>query len=120
MKGVAFENSFHAQAYPRAGAVLFDCFVRVLGTGGEKPAMIAQQWGKCFFIKPDQQKEHFFHVLFIFDFDQGVQKEAFRLGGTAAIKSFFHGNPQIVGISKQKPIQSEPFFHFSFYKISLN
>ena len=59
-------------------------------------------------------------MLFIFDFDQGIQKQAFRLCGTAAIKSFFYGNPQVVGIIKQKPIQSEPFFHFSFYKISLN
>ena len=82
--------------------------------------MIAQQRGKQFFIELDQQKERFLHVLFIFDFYQGVQKQAFRLHSTVTIKSFFHGNPQIAGIIKQKPIQSEPFFHFSFYKISLN
>jgi hypothetical protein len=82
--------------------------------------MIAQQRGKYFFIELDQQKERFFHALFIFNFDQGVQKQAFRLRSTAAIKSFFYGNPQVAGIIKQKPIQSKPFFHFSFYKISLN
>jgi len=120
MKGVAFENSFHAQVDPPAGAILFDCSVRILGTSGKKPAMIAQQWGKCFFIEPDQQKERFFHVLIIFDFDQGIQKQSFHLRSTATIKSFFYGNPQVVGIVKQKLIQSEPFFHFSFYKISLN
>jgi hypothetical protein len=120
MKGVAFENSFYAQDDPRAGAMLFDCSVCVVGTSGEKPAMIAQQRRKCFFINFDQQKERFFHILFVFDFDQGIQKKTFRLRSIAAIKSFFHGNPQVVRIIKQKLIQPKPFFHFSFYKISLN
>jgi hypothetical protein len=120
MKWVAFENSFRAQEYPSAGTVFFDCAVRIFGTSGQKTAMIAQQRGKCFFIERDQQKEHLLHVLFVFDFDQGIQKQAFRLDGTTAIKFLFYGNPQVVGIVKQKPIQSEPFFHFSFYKISLN
>jgi hypothetical protein len=100
MKGVAFENSFHAQEYSPAGTMLFDCSVRILGTSGQKPAMVAQQRGKCFFIELDQQKERFFHMLFIFDFDQGIQKQTFHLRGTATIKSFFYGNPQVVGIVK--------------------
>jgi hypothetical protein len=120
MKGVAFENSFRAQVNTPAGAVFFDCSEGILGTSGQKAAMIAQQRGKCFFIELDQQKERCFHILFVFDFDQGIQKQVFGLDGTAGIKSFFYGNPQVIGIVKQKPIQSEPFFHFSFYKISLN
>jgi hypothetical protein len=120
MERVAFENSFHAQDRPPAGTVLFDRSVRVLGTGGEKPAMVAQQRRKGLFVKLDQHKERFFHGLFILDLDQGIQEERFRLRGIAAFESFFHGHPQVVGISKQKPIQPEPFFHFSFYKISLD
>jgi hypothetical protein len=120
VKGVAFENSFGAQDEPRPGAVFFDRSVRILGASGEKPAMVAQQRRKGLFVEPDQQKERFFHGLFVFDLDQGVQEQGFRLRGIAAGKSFFHGNPQVVGIVKQEPIQSEPFFHFSFYKISLN
>jgi hypothetical protein len=54
MKGMAFENSFRAQDYPPDSAELFDSFIRILGTSGKKPAMIAQQRGKYFFIEPDQ------------------------------------------------------------------
>ena len=78
--------------------------------------MIAQQRGKRFFIELDQEKERFFHVLFVFDFDQGVQKQAFRLRGAAAIKSFFYGNPQVVGIIKQKPFNLNHSFIFLFIK----
>jgi hypothetical protein len=120
MERVALENSFRAQHQPPAGAVRFDRSVRVLGTGGEEPAMVAQQRRKDLFVKPDQQKERSFHGLLVFDLDQGVQEKRFRLRGIAAFEFFFHGHPQVVGIGKQKPIQPEPFFHFSFYKISLD
>jgi hypothetical protein len=82
--------------------------------------MVAQQRRKGLFVEPDQQKERLFHGLFVFDLDQGVQEQGFGLRGVAAGESLFHGDPQVVGIVKQKPIQPEPFFHFSFYKISLN
>jgi hypothetical protein len=82
--------------------------------------LVPQQRRKGLLIELDQQKEDRFHALVILDLDQGVQEKAFGLIGTGAIKSFFYGDPQVVRIVKQKPVQPEAFFHFSFYEISLD
>jgi hypothetical protein len=61
-----------------------------------------------------------FFILAVIDPDQGIEKQVFHLGGAAAVKFVFHGDPQVVGIGKQMPVQPEPFFHFSLDKIALD
>jgi hypothetical protein len=120
MKGMAFENSDGAQINTLTNAVFFHRSVHVFRTGGQKPAVPTQQRRKRFFVNSDQQQQRSLHFLFVLDFNQGVQKQVFRLLAIAAIEPFFHGDPQVAGLVKQEPIQPEAFFHFSFNKISLD
>jgi hypothetical protein len=61
-----------------------------------------------------------FHDLLVCDPGQGIQEKAFRLGRAAAIEPFFHRDPEVIRIIQQETVQPEAFFHFSFYKISLD
>jgi hypothetical protein len=71
-------------------------------------------------LYPRISSSRIFFILFVLDLDQCVEKQTFHQGGITAVEIFFHGNPDIMGLLKQKAVQPEPLFHFPLDEIPLD
>jgi hypothetical protein len=63
MKRVAASQAFHSQPDAPAGAVYFDRFAHVLGTGRIEPAGRGQERRDQAFIPGEEQDEEFAHLI---------------------------------------------------------